>query len=339
MPEPVEPVAAALSPDVQAADAEASTLMHQGMELMADPRPEAGSEALACFDRALAIREALPLETSPLLRYGVAACWLNRAEALMRLNGGPQVAEAVRSCNKAIDILRTLPLQEDPRFPRRLALALQNRALFGQGDDVDTAADLDEALVVLSSDAAAAIEDLPYLVAVISTNTASYWSHAARLLSAQGGNDQSHEAAERAREAALRALGVVAEAESEAPAAAEIGLKARHALCGTFAHRLSTGQAANTVTLDEVHDATDVVDEGLALVRRWEQRGVSAFRAIGIELFRFGLQVYLVHQPQFLQEFLDENLDPAASSEGYATDPGIVEAAKYVVELHAKLYT
>src|SRR5688572_24358553 len=86
--------------DIQAADAQASDLMHEGMALMADPRPEAASEALACFDRALGIREGLPLETSPLLRFGVAACWLNRADALMRLNGAPQIAEAVRSCDE-----------------------------------------------------------------------------------------------------------------------------------------------------------------------------------------------------------------------------------------------
>src|SRR5204863_436597 len=101
MTDPTEPDAHDVQPDdVQAADAKASDLINQGMALMADPRPEAASEALACFDRALAIREALPLEHSSLLRFGLAACWLNRAEALMRLDGQPQIEEAVRSCDE-----------------------------------------------------------------------------------------------------------------------------------------------------------------------------------------------------------------------------------------------
>ena len=305
--------------------------MHQGMDLMTDPRPEAASEALACFDRALAIRETLPLETSPLLRFGVAACWLNRADALMRLDGVPQIAEAVRSCDKGILVLRTLPLGEDARFPRRLALALHNRALFlqAQGRPVaDAVADLDEALAVLQSEDASVIEDLPYLLAVV-------WTNLAHALAVEG----SPEAAVRACAAASQAITLVSEAEGEAPGAAEVGLKARHALCRAFAQRLSAAQAGDTTTLDDVHEATDAVDEGLALVRRWEQRGVAAFRGTAVDLFRFGLRVYLAYQPQFLQEFLDENLDPAASSDGYASDPDIVAAAKEVVELHGKLYT
>jgi tetratricopeptide (TPR) repeat protein len=317
--------------DVEAADAPASDLMHQGMALMADPRPEAASEALACFDRALAIRMALPLETSPLLRFGVAACWLNRADALMRLSGAPQIAEAVRSCDEGIGVLRMLPLDDDPQFRRRLALAHHNRALFlqAQGRPVgDAIADLDKALALLQSEAAAAIEDRPYLLSVV-------WTNLAHALAVEG----SPEAVVRACAAASQAVALVSEFEAEAPGAAEIGLKARHALCRAFAQRLSAAQASDTTTIDDVHEATDAVDEGLALARRWEQRGVAAFRGTAVDLFRFGLNVYLVYQPQFLQEFLDENLDPAASSDGYANDPDIVAAAKQVVELHGKLYT
>ena len=48
----------------------------------------------------------------------------------MRLGGGAQVAEAIRSCEQAIALLRTLPLAGDQRFPRRLAMAHHNRGLF-----------------------------------------------------------------------------------------------------------------------------------------------------------------------------------------------------------------
>jgi hypothetical protein len=89
---------------------------------------------------------------------------------------------------------------------------------------------------------------------------------------------------------------------------------------------------------DDVHEATDAVDDGLALIRRWEQKGVAGFRMLAADLFRFGSRVYLIYQPQFLQEFLDENLDPAASSAGYVEDKDIRAAAQEIVELHNRLH-
>jgi len=68
---------------------------------------------------------------------------------------------------------------------------------------------------------------------------------------------------------------------------------------------------------DDVHEATDLADEGLGLVREWEQKGVSRFRAIACDLFRFGARVYAMYQPHFLEEFIHENRDPAHSSPGY----------------------
>ena len=78
---------------------------------------------------------------------------------------------------------------------------------------------------------------------------------------------------------------------------------------------------------DDVHEATDAVDDGLALVRRWEQRGVESFRAVAFELFRFGARVYARYQPQFLDEFIADNMDPALSSPGYVNDPDMRLAA------------
>ena len=59
-----------------------------------------------------------------------------------------------------------------------------------------------------------------------------------------------------------------------------------------------------------IEEATDAVDEGLALARHWEQRGESGFRALAEDLFRFGCRVYQAGQPQFLAEFILESLDP-----------------------------
>ena len=62
-------------------------------------------------------------------------------------------------------------------------------------------------------------------------------------------------------------------------------------------------------------------------MRSWEQRGVEAFRAVAFELFRFGARVYARYQPQFLEEFIDDNMNPALSSQEYVESPDMVMAA------------
>jgi hypothetical protein len=73
--------------------------------------------------------------------------------------------------------------------------------------------------------------------------------------------------------------------------------------------------------------ATDAVDEGLAIARQWEQRGVDRFRGLAYDLVRFGTRVYRLYQPQFLSEFVLENLDPARSSGAYVGSPEMRAAA------------
>src|SRR5262249_44319321 len=107
--------------DLDALLTDASALMKQGIRL----RDESPAAALDCFDRALALRRRLPIDELPVLRYDLAACWLNRAEALERL--GEADAAALQSYDEALALLRSLPLDEDSRFVRRLAIAWQNR--------------------------------------------------------------------------------------------------------------------------------------------------------------------------------------------------------------------
>src|SRR5579872_3683758 len=126
--------------DVQEIDAKASVFMKEGISLMDEARPEAIAGALQCFNRALELRRRLPIETSPMLRYGLAACWLNRADALMHLETSEQTQMALCSYDEALTLLRDLPLHEDARFPRRLAIAYQNRGLALQSQDASAIA-------------------------------------------------------------------------------------------------------------------------------------------------------------------------------------------------------
>src|SRR5688572_24363916 len=107
--------------EAPAIDAQASMLMKRGIRLLSDATPDAISEALACFDRALELRSRLPIDAVPVFRYGLAACWLNRADALIRLGHAALISDALRAYDEGIALLRGLPLHEDARFPRRLA--------------------------------------------------------------------------------------------------------------------------------------------------------------------------------------------------------------------------
>lgn len=109
---------------------------------------------------------------------------------------------------------------------------------------------------------------------------------------------------------------------------------ARHVLCHMMARHLSA--TSDGTVSDDVHQTTDVVDEGLALARQWEKAGVTRFRAIAYDLFRFGSRVYALYQPHFLAEFVRDNLDPADSSEEYVRSEAMQIAAREALSLRTR---
>jgi tetratricopeptide (TPR) repeat protein len=314
--------------DVQAIDAQASVLMKRGIRLLTDAQPDAVSEALGCFDRALELRSRLPIDEVPVFRYGLAACWLNRADALMRLGDAARIADALRAFDEGIAVLGGLPLGEDARFPRRLAMAHHNRglALCVQGRPAaEAVAAFSDAIAILDHDHAALISDRQYLRAVV-------WMNLANARASEG----TTESDTLAGDAALQAIALVADLEAHDVDAAEVGLKARHVLCQTIATRLSLPTATDETMPDDVHEATDIADDGLGLVRRWEQQGVVRFRAIALDLFRFGARVYARYQPQFLNEFVLDNLDPGQSSADYVGSAEMRSAAHEALGLSGR---
>jgi hypothetical protein len=281
--------------EIEGTDAQASLFMQEGIRLM-----QSGNEmdaAIQQFDRALELRRRLPTEV-PAHAYDLAACWLNRAEALTTLGPGYH-ALALDAYDEALALLCSLPLGSDARFSRRLAIAYQNRALvlaaLHPPATAEAIAALVEAISVLDRAEAMDAPERDYLLAFVWMNLA---------------NIEASDVA--AREAARRALALVKAHEYEDVAAAEVGLKARHVLCRIAANRLETEAVP-----DDVHNATDLADEGLDLVREWERRDVDRFRSLAFDLFRFGARVYARYQPQFLQEFLGQQLDPRQSAHSY----------------------
>ena len=312
--------------EVELLNEQASALMKRGIALLEEPRREAAIDALHCFDEALALRRQMPPGQSPFQDYLLAACLLNRADALVRFNDAGPLAAALASYDEGIDVLRALPMAEDSRYPRWLAMACHNRGLALQirgleGDRASAAEAFAEAIAVLEQEHSAAIADRDYLLAVV-------WLNFANLHSI----DTAPGALVEAREAAARSLVHVRDRELDDLPAAMVGLQARHVLCRLCAQGLS--QAEDEAGMpDDVHEATDAVDDGLALVRSWEGRGVEAFRGVAFELFRFGARVYARYQPQFLDEFIAENMDPARSSPGYVGDPDLRLAAHEAQQL------
>jgi hypothetical protein len=303
--------------EIKATDARASSFMQEGIRLT-----QCGDdvEALLYFDRALELRRRLPTEV-PMHAYGLAACWLNRAEGLTRL-GPEHHALALCAYDEALALLRPLPLGDDARFSKRLAIAHQNRALVLAAQNpplpADAIAALVEAIAVLDRAESIDAPQRDYLLAVVWMNLANIQAAEATIMSDLP-----------AREAARRALALVKAREHEDAAAAEAGLKARHVLCHIAARRLSAQAQSETVKAD-VHDATDLADEGLGLVCKWERRGVDRFRSLASDLFRFGARVYGYYQPRFLDEFISEQLDPQQSAHSYVHSREMQDAAQEI---------
>jgi len=299
--------------EIKAVDAQASSLMKEGIRLT-----QSGNDvdALPHFDRALELRRRLPTEV-PIHAYGLAACWLNRAETLTRL-GPDHHTMALCAYDEALTLLRPLPLGEDARFSRRLAIALQNRALLLAAQNTpaiaDASAGLCNALAVLEGADAMDAPERNYLLAVV-------WMNLANVHSSEDTIDSD-----------ALTVALIKTREHEDAAAAEAGLTARHVLCRIAARRLS-GQADSETIMANVHDATDLADEGLGLVREWEQRGVNRFRNLASDLFRFGARVYAQYQPQFLPEFLTEQLDPLQSAHSYVQSHEMQHAARESIVL------
>src|SRR5262249_24124781 len=157
-----------------------------------------------------------------------------------------------------------------------------------------------KAIEILEHEHAAQIDDRLYLLAAVWMNLADAYLSEANM---QG--------TKRAAEAARRSITLVAGLETGDVHIADVGMKARRVLCQPIAGNLARSTEAHTRVTDDVHDATDAADGGVALARRWERKGVVRFREMALDLFRFGARVYARYQPQFLAEFVSENMDPA----------------------------
>ncbi len=239
---------------------------------------------------------------------------MNRGHEHLLRGDGINLGAALDAYNEAIALFRTVSVAENPSWANSLGAALMNRGqllhrLHGVAQAALALAAFDEAAVLLR---ALAPGDNPWPRRNL---TGTLINRANLLLDLA----QLAEAADAAREA----LTLSSPSERTKPVDADLALKARRALGDALSHLLVAPGADQDAL---ARQASDVVDEALALIRLWTERGETPFRELALRFFRYGVQLYRYHQPHFLAEFIEENL-PAADADFAAIARDTIDAA------------
>lgn len=222
---------------------------------------------------------------------GVA--WMNRGHVLQQTGRLPGAIDAYA---QAISLLRALPLAGNPSWANSLGAAWMNHGhLLHRAHGITRAK---EALASFDQ----AINRLRLLPVGENPwprrNLAGSHLNRASLLLAL------NRPAEARTDAGI-ALQLTAPFESSDLIEAGLILKARRALCDALGQLLVAPEADQDALATE---ASDLVDDALTLIRRWQSCGKNPFPDLTLRFFRYGMQLYRCHQPHFLAEFIQENL-------------------------------
>ena len=261
-------------------------------------------ESIRSFDNAIECRRTFPPGANPWIRYGLAAGWMNRGDALTRLGEPHHLALALAAYDEALGILQSLHAQPDTAFRQRTAIAWMNRGITLQAFATEAASrrairSFEQAEACL--EALADTGDNAQIRAAVSMN------HANGLLQSETPNPTQ------ACKSARKAISCSQGAERQHLRSAEVGLKARYILCQALTWLI--GEHPDNGTRDPFFaEATDALDDGMELIRHWNASGSPLSQSIANDLFRFGARAYQAYQPHFLTEFLLETLEPQISS-------------------------
>lgn len=226
-----------------------------------------------------------------------AVAAMNRGHESTQRNDRESLIEACSEYESAIDDLRDLPLSENPGWANSLGAALMNRAallhrIHGTARAGETLGVFSEAIAVLSP---IPVESQPWA----HRNLAGTLVNRANLLLDLQQTDKALKDVE-------SALKLVKPGAATIRIDAEIAIKAQRALCDALGQLIVGPDVCQDTIADR---ASTAVDDALALVRQWRIPGERSLDEIGIRFFRFGVELYRRHQPQFLSEFVLENVD------------------------------
>lgn len=303
-----------------------STWLQLGQKLEAEARI---ADAIAAYDRAIALLRSNPSAREIADRRALGIAWMNRGNALQKLAPPAPRAETIRAYDEAIALFESLPYQTEPAFCHHLGAAWLNRghALLVVQDLSGAAHAFEQSVALLQS---LPLEADPYF----RLNLAGAWTNLAHATFVT--------APERALAAARAALAALDSADRSHEAFAAMSLRARRALVMAIGETLSRGTGsspavasgagrvspvdsnapdhgrdARATPVALASEATDAIEAGLALTREFEARGTVTLRPLAARLFRLGVQIYRVHQPHFLAEFILEIF----STPALAADP------------------
>ena len=254
--------------------------------------PEALTEALRCYDEAIAVvgepNDAMSFE----LRNSLGAALMGRAGLLQRA-GAAGLGGARQALEQAVVCLQGCV--DHPLARRNLASALTNLGLARQEvGEVAPAVDAQtQALAIIDGFLATDPEAVRVERATILLNLGQAQCAA-----------HDTQAGLASLRLAVTSAGVRAAAE---PAAADTVLRSLHALAVTLGAQVAAAGPAEAARATWLAEASDAVEDGLKLINGWGERA-GWFAAIGNRLFDFGAWFYRTQQPQFLGEFLLEHI-------------------------------
>lgn len=280
-------------------------LMNRGSGLFRLGSREGLAEAVRSYDLAIesmALRTGVDANT-------LGAAWMNRGVGLMHLeqpnepkeSAVSRLTDATKSFERAVAVLEPLaPVQ--PAAQRNLAAAWANIGLLRTRlDDTKGAAEAHRLAVEL------------FRPLVATGGAAETFELAARLFNlgqACGALGETEAALTAGREAMTLAEAV----KSDDPQVAELGLRARHAVCVALGAQIAASRAEvnDPQRSARLSEAGDLVEDGLAALRAQVALPPVLAGASG-RLYEFGAWLYRTQQPHFLGEFLLEHLgeDPA----------------------------
>jgi tetratricopeptide (TPR) repeat protein len=276
------------------------------------------SGALTRYDQALALLRSVPADTER-VRREIALVSMNRGNVLQKQGRAEALPDSIRAYDEAIAFMQTLPLAENSEYRNSLGAAFMNR-----GHAQQSAGDRGgfEAALVSHSEAITLFRTLPLNAhRSFSINLSAALMNKANVLVALNQCDAAVMSASESRT-------IAGELESTDPVAADVALKARRVQCEALGRLLYTKSSRGESIKSLADEAIDIVEEGLALSRSWESRGFPYFRSLAARLYRFGAQLYSVHQPHFLAEFLLEHVDPDISTGAMSQDVEFYQTAQ-----------
>lgn len=282
----------------------ASLKTYLGLNSLQGGNVVAWQKAALCFDQAIELHNRGGLDDIA-TRWGLAAAWMNRGDALGRIGGVENWEEKLRSNHRAGELLHDFPLGENPAYRTRLALCAMNQAdacldlakWLGQNRSTEVITHFHKAIDTLREGVARGVEESRRVLAVALSNLAR-----ARLVLGLTDYDVS-EGEVREALALLDQRSV----DSLDPELVVLALTSRATLCRIL------------VLADDPPEWSEVgelAEEGLGLARRFiaSEGGQGLVDSIITELFRSGAQAYMRGQPHFLVEYLLEYLDPSKES-------------------------